>query len=529
MGIKGWYLSGSEKAKSSYTEFNTTENNRPESSYTDFTMGSAARQNNGYANYSAPKQNGYRDFSAARQPGGYTDYSAVRQTGGYTDFSAAAAGGYNGYNDFSDFTAFGEDESFESAPVRKPAKTKAAKAPKAKAARPAKVKSKKVKVEKAEKVKAEKAKKEKPAKAEKVKAEKVKPAKAEKTKPEKIKDAKTKPIKKRAVRQAEVDFEPAYEQPKKKSKVKAFLCAFGALTVVVAAGAYAGNYFGIIDIGEFLSTLDFFETNAEGAEKEQSKSTDKEDALGDLEALSEKATKKMIKTVAVDKSHLAYEVAENILYDLRCDNDVDTAYNIFDWVHSNILYQTIFEDQSYEDAAYMGFTRRSGDCYVYFSCAKMLLDCAGIPNIMVTRYPVVTNGHYWNLVQLNGEWYHCDATVFRDHYDMYFMCTDDEIDDGHHDFDHSLYPERASGYSGYQEDWWGVDPDAYNDPYTDDWSDDDWNEWSDDDWSDDDWNGLTEEDYYNIDVQYDNANNGYSGELDENVNVYEDDFEDDWN
>lgn len=523
MGIKGWYLSGSEKAKSSYTEFNTTENNRPESSYTDFTMGSAARQNNGYANYSAPKQNGYRDFSAARQ------------TGGYTDFSAAAAGGYNGYNGYNsynsypDFTAFGEDESFESAPVRKPAKTTAAKAPKAKAARPAKVKSKKVKAEKAEKVKAEKAKKEKPAKAEKVKAEKVKPAKAEKTKPEKIKDAKTKPIKKHAVRQAEVDFEAAYEQPKKKSKVKAFLCAFGALTVVVASAAYAGNYFGIIDIEDFLSTANIFATDGKDSDKEQDKGDDKESALGDLEALSEKATKKMIKTVAVDKSHPAYEVAENILYDLRCDNDIDTAYNIFDWVHSNILYQTIFEDQSYEDAAYMGFTRRSGDCYVYFSCAKMLLDCAGIPNIMVTRYPVVTNGHYWNLVQLNGEWYHCDATVFRDRYEMYFMCTDDEIDDGHHDFDHSLYPERASGYSGYQEDWWGVDPDAYNDPYTDDWSDDDWNEWSDDDWSDDDWNGLTEEDYYNIDVQYDNSNNGYSGELDENVNVYEDDFEDDWN
>ncbi len=480
MGIKGWYLSGSEKAKSSYTEFNTTENNRPESSYTDFTMGSAARQNNGYANYSAHKQNGYRDFSAARQ------------TGGYTGYSAAAAGGYNGYNDFSDFTAFGEDESFESAPVRKPAKTTAAKAPKAKAARPAKVKSKKVKAEK-------------------------------------IKDAKTKPIKKRAVRQAEVDFEAAYEQPKKKSKVKAFLCAFGALTVVVASAAYAGNYFGIIDIEDFLSTANNFSTDGKDSDKEQDKGDDKEDALGDLEALSEKATKKMIKTVAVDKSHPAYEVAENILYDLRCDNDVDTAYNIFDWVHSNILYQTIFEDQSYEDAAYMGFTRRSGDCYVYFSCAKMLLDLAGIPNIMVTRYPVVTNGHYWNLVQLNGEWYHCDATVFRDRYEMYFMCTDDEIDDGHHDFDHSLYPERASGYSGYQEDWWGVDPDAYNDPYTDDWSDDDWNEWSDDDWSDDDWNGLTEEDYYNIDEQYDNANNGYSGELDENVNVYEDDFEDDWN
>ena len=449
MGIKGWYLSGSEKAKSSYTEFNTTEYNRPESSYTDFT--------------------------------------------------AVNAGGYE--RNYPDFMVFDEDEQFESAPVRKPAKTKAAgpaKVPKARAARPAKVKAK--------------------------------PAKAEKAKPAKA--AKTKPIKKSSVRQPEVDFEAASEKPKKKSKGKAFLCAFGALTVVMAAVVGTGCYFGYIDIEDFLNTANIFGTDGKDADKESGKAADKnagkEDAMGQLEQIPEKATKKMVKAIAVDMSHPAYECAERILDDIRCGNDVDTAYAIFDWVHSNILYQTIFEDQSYEDAAYMGFTRRSGDCYVYFSCAKMLLDCAGIPNMMVTRYPVVTNGHYWNLVQLNGEWYHCDATVFRDHYDMYFMCTDDEIDDGHHDFDHSLYPERASGYSGYQEDWWGVDPDSYNDPYTDDWSDDDWNDWS-DDWSDDDWNGLTEEDYYNIDVQYDNSNEGYAGEIDDDIYVWEDDFEDDWN
>ena len=428
MGIKGWYLTGSEKANSSYTEFNTTVNNMPESSYTDF-------------------------------------------------------------------TAFGEEEHFEIAPARKPARTRA-------------VETRTVETKQA-----------------KTRTTKTRPAKA---KAEKTKALKTKPIKKRAVRKAEVDIEAVAGKGKKRSKGRAFLCAFGALAVVMASVAGAGCYFGGIDIEDFLNTGSCVEAGQKGADKEQTSGAN-EDAIGEFEHFSEKTTKKMIKSLAVDKSHPAYEVAESILEQLECGNDVDTAWNIFNWVHSNILYQTVFEDQSYEDAAYMGFTRRSGDCYVYFSCAKMLLDLAGIPNMMVVRYPVVTNGHYWNLVQLNGEWYHCDATVFRDRYEMYFMCTDDEIDDGHHDFDHSLYPERASGYSGYQEDWWGVDPDAYNDPYTDDWSDDDWNEWSDDDWSDDDWNGLTEEDYYNIDVQYDNANNGYSGELDENVNVYEDDFEDDWN
>ena len=161
-----------------------------------------------------------------------------------------------------------------------------------------------------------------------------------------------------------------------------------------------------------------------------------------------------------DKSSPAYSIAEDIMADLWRDNDIDTAYEIFYWVHSNISYQSMTTYESFEEAAYGGFTRRSGDCYVYFACSKMLLDIAGIPNLMVERYPVETNSHFWNLVQIDGLWYHCDATVFRDHPDMYFLCTDEEIDDGHHSFDSSLYPERAESY--YEgDDYWDDSYDVY--------------------------------------------------------------------
>ena len=150
-----------------------------------------------------------------------------------------------------------------------------------------------------------------------------------------------------------------------------------------------------------------------------------------------------------DDSDPAYGLAENVMSGLWRSSDVETARAIFNWVHSHISYQSISTYMTYEEAAYRGFTKKSGDCYVYFACAKMLLDCAGIPNMMVERFPVYTNGHYWNLVYLDGEWYHCDATVFRDHPSMYFMCTDDEIDDSHHSFNGALYPERAGGSSEY--------------------------------------------------------------------------------
>ena len=145
------------------------------------------------------------------------------------------------------------------------------------------------------------------------------------------------------------------------------------------------------------------------------------------------------------KSGDPYPLANEILAGLWRSSEVETARAIFTWVHSNIYYRTVRGYMSYEDAAYTGFSKRCGDCYVYFSCAKMLLDCAGIPNMMVTRSPSYGNGHYWNLVFLEGAWYHCDATMFMNHPSLYFMCTDDQISDSRHRFNGSLYPERAGG------------------------------------------------------------------------------------
>lgn len=203
-----------------------------------------------------------------------------------------------------------------------------------------------------------------------------------------------------------------------------------------------------------------------------------------------------------DKSSPAYEIAEDIMADLWRDNDIDTAYEIFYWVHTNISYQTMTSYESFEEAAYGGFTRRSGDCYVYFACSKMLLDIAGIPNLMVERYPVETNSHFWNLVQIDGLWYHCDATVFRDHPDMYFLCTDYEIDDGHHSFDASLYPERAESY--YEgDDYWDDSYDVYyEDSYYDSYVEDSYY---------DPYNDCYEDSYYWDDsyADYDEPYGGY--------------------
>ena len=144
-----------------------------------------------------------------------------------------------------------------------------------------------------------------------------------------------------------------------------------------------------------------------------------------------------------------YSYAQELADSLIGSDDVETARNIFDWVHSNVTYETVYGYQTFEDAVYRGLMKHSGDCYGSYCCAKILLDCAGIPNMGVVRYPVTYNGHYWNLVYLEGEWYHCDSTKFMNHPSVYFMMTDSEIGDSRHQFDGSMLPVRAGGTPEY--------------------------------------------------------------------------------
>ncbi len=136
------------------------------------------------------------------------------------------------------------------------------------------------------------------------------------------------------------------------------------------------------------------------------------------------------------------QLAAKLLKKLKKGSDVDTARAIFKWVHKNIHYVHDGSKMTGKKAAYYGLTRRTGNCRVYAWTCKILLDKAGIKNMIVQRYPVTTR-HYWNLVYMNGGWYHCDATPFLDHRGIYFKLTDAQLDK-HHKFKKSKYPARAT-------------------------------------------------------------------------------------
>ena len=84
-----------------------------------------------------------------------------------------------------------------------------------------------------------------------------------------------------------------------------------------------------------------------------------------------------------------YALAKKVMSGLWGKDDVATARNIFNWVHDNFYFRLLSGKRVYEHAAYRGFTKKSGDCYVYYSCCKMLLDIAGIDNMKHILYTTV--------------------------------------------------------------------------------------------------------------------------------------------
>ena len=133
---------------------------------------------------------------------------------------------------------------------------------------------------------------------------------------------------------------------------------------------------------------------------------------------------------------------------------------IFDWVNKNISWAGNKSERGLVDAGYVAFVRKSGDCYVYYAAAKLMLDACGIPNADIERH--TTSDHYWLLVDLGTGWYHYDPSpkLVGDTFKC-FMKTDEEVHayaasrrDGrtdYYDFDPALYtayPRQTAPFAG---------------------------------------------------------------------------------
>ena len=124
------------------------------------------------------------------------------------------------------------------------------------------------------------------------------------------------------------------------------------------------------------------------------------------------------------------------------------ARAIYRYIRGHCSYIQHTSHTQWRDSALRGLRYHSGDCYTYYAMARLLLTRAGIPNVMVKRYPTPGGQrHFWNLAYVQGGWYHFDTTP-RVRNANFCLWTDAQLweySTGYtFQFDRSAFPARAT-------------------------------------------------------------------------------------
>ena len=142
-----------------------------------------------------------------------------------------------------------------------------------------------------------------------------------------------------------------------------------------------------------------------------------------------------------------YALARQVIEDNDiCDDsmsDIEKAFRIVSWVSTHIHYMMESDKCDWTAGAYDALTTMYGDCYNYMAMCRAMFGAVGIESMTVERYPIYESSHYWNLIKIDGYWYHCDACVFLSMTDIsfIFMYTDAELDPYNNSYDHDSLPE----------------------------------------------------------------------------------------
>lgn len=125
-------------------------------------------------------------------------------------------------------------------------------------------------------------------------------------------------------------------------------------------------------------------------------------------------------------------------------------------IHDYIIDHTEYDKLKYENknddtyksnTAYGVLIEGYGTCNGYADAMEIFLDKMNIIN-----YKISNEEHIWNLVYLDGKWYHLDLTwddpisdinINRDTYFLISTKTLEKINDGTHTFDKYIYSEAA--------------------------------------------------------------------------------------
>ncbi len=148
----------------------------------------------------------------------------------------------------------------------------------------------------------------------------------------------------------------------------------------------------------------------------------------------------------------AERAAKDIISRLTPDMD---DYEKLKFFHDYLVLncETDSEDE-YADTIYGALVRKKALCEGYTKAFSYLCNLADIENVIVTGKTYVP--HMWNMVKLNGNWYHVDVTWDKPDDELhekypdcilyqYFMVTDSVIKNNHTIVPYPAEPPKAYG------------------------------------------------------------------------------------
>ncbi len=160
-------------------------------------------------------------------------------------------------------------------------------------------------------------------------------------------------------------------------------------------------------------------------------------------------------------------IAQNVTEEMT---DEEKCIVIHDYIVTNGMYDqgalaVIKSQKEYSHIAYGFLTEGEGICSGYADSYKLFMDMLGIENLLIEG-EAANDEHKWNLVRIDGEWYHVDCTwddfvpdeEGRPPFHIYMFLTDDAIGKNHK-WNRDDYPKATSTKLNYYKSHglWGND------------------------------------------------------------------------
>lgn len=127
------------------------------------------------------------------------------------------------------------------------------------------------------------------------------------------------------------------------------------------------------------------------------------------------------------------------------------------YVHERIALGCVYSEDNDIRSAYEALVVGDGVCVAYAMAYKLVLDKLGIGCLLVLSEEM---NHCWNMVEIDGKWYHVDVTwddVYPDLqgqvYHDFFLCSDTDIKNGSSPHKGWEYGKKASS-DKYDKAFW---------------------------------------------------------------------------